>query len=207
MKLMNISLATLTVASVGAYKVYDVKLKASWTTTTTEPSVKWDFNWDRRDPKFLIKQKGKQVQKKSDLTCDEHAPKAEEKQEDAKTDQEVDKKTTKARRHLILIRHGQYHVHAKEPDQKTLTALGEEQAIFVGKRLSEVYGHRKIKLVHSTMIRAIQTADLIKGQLNLEKIESVHMDDILKEGAPIPPEPPVGHWKPEYYVKVDFMGM
>ena len=126
----------------------------------------------------------------------------EEKPGDVKTDQEVEKKTTKARRHLILIRHGQYHVHAKEHDQKTLTALGEEQALFSGKRLSEVYGHRKIKLFHSTMIRAIQTANIIKEQLNLEKIESVHMDDLLKEGAPIVPEPPVGHWKPEYYVDI-----
>lgn len=47
MKLMKISLATVTVASVGVYKVYDEKLKASWTTTNTEPSVKWDYNWDR----------------------------------------------------------------------------------------------------------------------------------------------------------------
>ncbi len=48
------------------------------------------------------------------------------------------------------------------------------------------------------MIRAIQTADIIRKHLDTEL--NVVMDDILKEGAPIPPEPPVGHWQPEFHV-------
>ncbi len=48
------------------------------------------------------------------------------------------------------------------------------------------------------MIRAIETADLIRTQLPADI--SVTVDPLLCEGAPIPPEPPVGHWKPQVYV-------
>ncbi len=48
------------------------------------------------------------------------------------------------------------------------------------------------------MIRAVETADIIKGQL--AKDLPVSTDPLLCEGAPIPPEPPVGDWKPELYV-------
>lgn len=48
------------------------------------------------------------------------------------------------------------------------------------------------------MIRAIQSADIIKK--SLEPDLPVVMDEMLKEGAPIPPEPPVGHWRPLFYV-------
>ena len=50
------------------------------------------------------------------------------------------------------------------------------------------------------MIRAIETAELIRKELNLPELP-VSMDPLLAEGAPIPPEPPVGHWKPEIFVK------
>ena len=48
------------------------------------------------------------------------------------------------------------------------------------------------------MIRAVETANLIRKQLPLDL--PVSLDPLLAEGAPIPPEPPVGHWKPEVYV-------
>lgn len=51
------------------------------------------------------------------------------------------------------------------------------------------------------MIRAVQTADIINGQLAKEL--PVSIDPLLCEGAPIPPEPPVGHWKPELYVSIN----
>ena len=50
------------------------------------------------------------------------------------------------------------------------------------------------------MIRAIQTANIILKHLDADL--KVEMDDILKEGSPIPPEPSVGHWTPEFHVSI-----
>ena len=47
-------------------------------------------------------------------------------------------------------------------------------------------------------VRAVETADLIRKELPTDI--PVAMDPLLAEGAPIPPEPPVGHWRPEVYV-------
>ncbi|KAH9377059.1 hypothetical protein HPB48_011032 [Haemaphysalis longicornis] len=51
-----------------------------------------------------------------------------------------------------------------------------------------------MRLVHSTMTRAIQTAELIH-----EHIEHVPMEscELIREGEPVPPEPPFGIMKPE----------
>lgn len=76
---------------------------------------------------------------------------------------------------------------------------GREQAEFTGKRLNEIAQNFKFnKVIHSNMIRAIETADLIRKELPADI--PVTMDPLLAEGAPIPPEPPVGHWRPEVYV-------
>ena len=53
------------------------------------------------------------------------------------------------------------------------------------------------------MVRAIETASLIRKELQLTDLP-VSMDPLLAEGAPIPPEPPVGHWKPEVFVNIIF---
>ena len=50
---------------------------------------------------------------------------------------------------------------------------------------------------HSTMIRAVETAQLISESLPDVPMKST---DILCEGAPIEPEPAVGHWKPDLWV-------
>jgi serine/threonine-protein phosphatase PGAM5 len=44
------------------------------------------------------------------------------------------------------------------------------------------------------MTRAQETGKIIS-----ESLENIKMKDefLLEEGAPIPPEPPVGHWRPE----------
>lgn len=77
---------------------------------------------------------------------------------------------------------------------------GQEQAAITGLRLNELATKINFTKMHkSTMIRAVQTADIIKTQLT--KDIPVSIDPLLCEGAPIPPEPPVGHWKPELYVK------
>lgn len=47
------------------------------------------------------------------------------------------------------------------------------------------------------MTRAQETADIIHKHLPDLPRES---SDLLREGAPIPPEPPVGHWRPERHV-------
>ena len=55
-----------------------------------------------------------------------------------------------------------------------------------------------MKLVYSTMTRATETAKIILGKL--EDAKDIEHCDLLREGAPIPPEPPLGSWKPEVYV-------
>ena len=66
---------------------------------------------------------------------------------------------------------------------------GTEQAVNTGKRLNELTKKLKFtKLHHSNMIRAIETANLIRQELKLEDLP-VSMDPLLAEGAPIPPEP------------------
>lgn len=32
------------------------------------------------------------------------------------------------------------------------------------------------------------------------QISEVESSDLITEGAPIPPEPPIGHWRPEQHV-------
>ncbi len=76
---------------------------------------------------------------------------------------------------------------------------GKEQAKFTGIRMDELATKINFtKMIRSTMVRAIETSDIIKSQL--AKDLPVETDPLLCEGAPIPPEPPVGHWKPELYV-------
>lgn len=61
------------------------------------------------------------------------------------------------RRTLIFIRHGQYNVKGRTPDEKTLTSLGWMQAYAAGRRLKRL-GIRIDRLIHSDMIRARQSA-------------------------------------------------
>ena len=49
------------------------------------------------------------------------------------------------------------------------------------------------------MTRATETAMIIQDVLGETKTKSC---DLIREGAPIKPEPPVSHWKPEVYVSV-----
>ena len=53
------------------------------------------------------------------------------------------------------------------------------------------------------MIRAIETAEIIRRHLPADL--PVHQDPMLCEGAPIPPEPSVGHWRPEQFVRGVFL--
>lgn len=95
---------------------------------------------------------------------------------------------------MILIRHGQYYLNGKTDAQRVLTDMGKEQANFTGERLKALTLPWDV-VVQSTMTRAMETATIITKALNQNvKVESC---PLLEEGAPVPPEPPVGHWRPE----------
>lgn len=105
-----------------------------------------------------------------------------------------------ASRHLILIRHGQYNLAGSTDSDRYLTDLGREQAKHTGIRLAELSLPYSL-MIHSNMTRAIETATLITESLPTVPVRPA--DSILREGAPIPPEPRVGSWKPEYYYQQD----
>ena len=107
---------------------------------------------------------------------------------------------SRASRHLILIRHGQYNLSGSSDQERSLTSLGRTQAEMTGLRLAELslpYTH----ILHSDMTRAVQTAGIIAEQLPQVKV--LPSDGILREGAPIKPEPKVDSWKPDTYYMTD----
>lgn len=74
---------------------------------------------------------------------------------------------------------------------------GREQAELTGLRLASL-GLKFNKIVHSSMTRAVETTDIISKHLpGVCKVST----DLLREGAPIEPDPPVSDWKPEAVVK------
>lgn len=154
--------------------------QASWTTNYEPSGVKWDSNWDRREGEFMENPKKRSVIADLDLlkgTKDEKANK------------------TKSVRNIIMIRHGQYNLDGKTDKERVLTALGRTQANSTGERLN-VLNLPFNKIYVSTMSRAIETASLISKNLPGVPVEQCAL---LEEGAPVPPDPPVGHWKPEVY--------
>ena len=50
------------------------------------------------------------------------------------------------------------------------------------------------------MTRATETADLILNELDMDSEIKVEKCDLIREGAPIMPEPPVTSWMPERHV-------
>ncbi|XP_001354743.1 serine/threonine-protein phosphatase Pgam5, mitochondrial isoform X1 [Drosophila pseudoobscura] len=152
----------------------------SWTRSEkpVDPCALWDHNWDLRDPKSLVKPV------KNDLS-----------QEQNRYNSELEKVVPKHARHIILIRHGEYLDVGDTDETHHLTERGREQAKYTGKRLCEL-GIKWDKVIASTMVRAQETADIILNEIDYEKAK-VKNCAFLREGAPIPPQPPVGHWKPE----------
>lgn len=182
---INLTRLTVGLGTVGglyAYYNFD-KTKKSTVYAFTENSYngvssKWDFNWDKRD------------------IDDSKALKSSKSKNGGENDVCV---KPKAVRHIILIRHGQYNLSGATDKERTLTTLGREQAAYAGKRLKEL-DFPYTNLVHSTMTRAIETAKIIREFLPLVPVTECLL---LEEGAPIPPEPPVGHWKPPHYFHQD----
>jgi len=153
--------------------------------------TKWDSNWDRRDPSSMVKPL------KEGATDDEKA---------AREAKLIENKP-KASRILVLVRHGQYNLEGTQDSERYLTDLGRKQAEVTGKRLVDLYSHflqktdengnlktSNIKLTKSTMARATETANIILKQMPVE-IENTTCD-LIREGAPCVPEPPLESWLP-----------
>lgn len=105
----------------------------------------------------------------------------------------LDHDKAKATRHIFLTRHSQNHVDASQEKDRTLTPLGREQAEPTGLRLASL-GLNFNKIVHSSMTRTIETTAVLSKHLpGVSKVST----DLRREGAPIEPDPPVSHWKPE----------
>ncbi|XP_075754476.1 serine/threonine-protein phosphatase PGAM5, mitochondrial isoform X1 [Pelodiscus sinensis] len=136
----------------------------------------WDSNWDRREPLALIN-----LKKKNEETGEEELA------------SRLDHCKAKATRHIFLIRHSQYNLDGRIDKDRTLTELGREQAELTGRRLASL-GLKFDTIIHSSMTRATETTNIISKHLpGVKKIST----DLLREGAPIEPDPPVSHWKPE----------
>ncbi|XP_030316157.1 serine/threonine-protein phosphatase PGAM5, mitochondrial isoform X1 [Calypte anna] len=136
----------------------------------------WDSNWDRREPLALIN-----LKKKNEETGEEELA------------SRLNRYKAKATRHIFLIRHSQYNVDGWADKDRTLTPLGREQAELTGQRLASL-GLKFDQIVYSSMTRATETTEIISKHLpGVKKIST----DLLREGAPIEPDPPVSHWKPE----------
>ena len=83
-------------------------------------------------------------------------------------------------------------------------ASGNRQAEATGERLKAL-NLPYTKVIHSSMTRAQETA----RQIHKFVLPQADMKqcDMLREGAPIPPEPPLNHWKPEATVsEIDSKG-
>ncbi|XP_076337925.1 serine/threonine-protein phosphatase Pgam5, mitochondrial-like isoform X2 [Tachypleus tridentatus] len=158
------------------WRILDGKQYAStsWTTNSV-PSIKWDSNWDRRESTNL-----------------EKSPQKRDSGEVNQYNEQQEKAKPKASRHLILIQHGQSTTVSKDCDPK-LTQLGREQANITGKRLKDL-NFPYTRIVQSSMQRALETSQLIHVHIPGVKVETCCL---LQEGAPIPPEPPIDHWRPK----------
>uniref|UniRef100_A0AAY5KZW0 Serine/threonine-protein phosphatase PGAM5, mitochondrial n=1 Tax=Esox lucius TaxID=8010 RepID=A0AAY5KZW0_ESOLU len=159
------------------FNVLQAAQPATWSAgkhTVASTGHAWDFNWDKRDPSTL------QTNGKKENTS-----------EDPSTEQENGK--PKATRHILLIRHSQYNLSGNGDHERVLTHLGREQAELTGQRLAAL-GLKYDILIHSTMARATETAKIISKYIPGVELVSC---DLLREGAPIEPVPPVTHWKPD----------
>jgi len=102
------------------------------------------------------------------------------------------KSKARARRLIFLVRHGQYN-HGETDEERTLTELGREQARYAGERLKEL-GFDYNKIVISTMTRAKETGEIISEMFPDVPVEHT---DLIREGFPAPPRPPLKGWEVE----------
>ncbi|XP_046944629.1 LOW QUALITY PROTEIN: serine/threonine-protein phosphatase PGAM5, mitochondrial-like [Lynx rufus] len=136
----------------------------------------WDRNGDRREPLSLANLR----KRNPECGGEELASR-------------LDHGEAKATPHILLTRHSQNHVDASQEKDRTLTPLGGEQAEPTWLRLASL-GLNFNNIVHSSVTRAIDTTAVVSEHLpGVSKVSA----DLRREGAPIEPDPPVSHWKPE----------
>lgn len=99
-------------------------------------------------------------------------------------------------RHIVLIRHGQYNLDGITDNDRFLTEIGRKQAAYTGERLKALEIPFD-KMIRSTMTRAQETGKIISTHIANIPIENC---SLIEEGAPIAPQPPIGHWSPEPHV-------
>ncbi|KAH7956259.1 hypothetical protein HPB52_007765 [Rhipicephalus sanguineus] len=148
----------------------------SFWTTDFQPSSQWDFNWDRLEPEYCVR-----------------PPLDSSEGERRRFEEDVEKAKSTATRYLYLIRHGDFNLYEPNDSARTLTALGRRQANLTGLRLQQL-GIPFCQLTHSTMTRAVETADIIHQYM---PHVPVFQCELIREGEPTPPEPPYGIWKPQ----------
>lgn len=155
------------------------------------PYPLWDYNWDGKvtsDTSLEAFREGRANASSTKQKGKDGSYQGSSKSHKGKT------------RHLLLVRHGQYHEKHKEDELRRLTPLGRLQAIKTGKRLAEMArgsvnfdkdrfnGECRIKAIHvSDMVRAKETAALIAEQL--EGIVVQTPDPLLNEALPAPMVP------------------
>ncbi|KAF7271738.1 serine/threonine-protein phosphatase Pgam5, mitochondrial-like isoform X2 [Rhynchophorus ferrugineus] len=177
-KLKSVCIGVGTISTLTGFYYFNEKNKVytSWTSNyEPSPCAKWDDNWDHRAPEYIRSRKTSLAHK------------------DDNNNINVEKNTPKACRNLILIRHGQYNLDGVTDKERQLTKLGRLQAEYTGKRLKEL-NLPYDSMIKSTMMRAQETGSIISTFL--PDIPVSHCD-LLREGAPIPPEPPLGTYRPE----------
>ncbi|XP_039266250.2 serine/threonine-protein phosphatase PGAM5, mitochondrial-like [Styela clava] len=102
-------------------------------------------------------------------------------------------KSERTKKHYIFVRHGEYNLKGYNDEEKYLTKLGQEQADMTGQWLSSL-DLNYTKIVQSTMTRAKETCGIISKYLPDVEVETT---DLLREGAPIQPDPPNRANEPE----------
>ena len=97
---------------------------------------------------------------------------------------------------IYLVRHGQFFESQSNEAARSLTALGRLQAAMTAKRLrariEALPARLPTTIVHSTMLRAKETAEIIRNTAFAQA--ELKQDADLREGAPAMPEP--NWWRP-----------
>ncbi|RWS07196.1 serine/threonine-protein phosphatase Pgam5: mitochondrial-like protein [Dinothrombium tinctorium] len=141
--------------------------------------LKWDNNWDHREPQMLVKPLLRGTFR------DEN--------DENNYNEKLEKAKSTAKRHLLLVRHGQYNLKGATDADRILTQLGRQQAQLTGLRLKEL-SLPYSRIVQSTMSRATETAQIISKELPDVPVSSC---ELLREGAPFPPEPSYSRYRVE----------
>ncbi|KAG5680871.1 hypothetical protein PVAND_010352 [Polypedilum vanderplanki] len=184
----SVSYYTITGASL-YFLLKDEKFKIVENSNKSETNKfpEFDLNWDHRAETALVKpfKDGSNASKQKSYS------------------EKLEKYRSRAVRHILLIRHGQYFLNGTTDKERVLTQLGREQAKMTGNRLKEL-DIKITEAVVSTMTRAKETANILLNQLPQAKQLELKIDSILEEGAPLGPEPKFGSWRPmEYQFFVD----